>query len=124
MDSHSAPDRRRREIVVTDVKKTIQKSPVCRITVDEALDESHLRLLVAPPAKNVRDVSLDDTGCWQDEMEVIVTQKDVPGLLGLRGEKLVSAALEISGVKPEKAGAARTFWLGLEDLTRKIPSTI
>lgn len=59
-----------------------KKPPVLRITVDEVLDGTLIRLLIAPLAENVRKIT-DDDGEWGDEREELVHADEALTLLGL-----------------------------------------
>lgn len=100
----------------SSLAKLIRSFPVCRITVDEVLDESSIRVLVAPLADGVRDVSVDDVEDWQEEVPGVVTPEDCLSVMGARGKELVSAALRaVGGAKASRRVARQEFFGGLRE---------
>jgi len=101
---------------MSPLPKSFRKSRVFRITVDEVLDQSAVRLLVAPQAVGVEDIAVDDLTCWQDEVPLIATEDDCLNQLGLRGGELVAAAVKaVSGAQTTGKAARREFWHGLKE---------
>ena len=96
--------------------KSFRKSRVFRITVDEMLDKSAVRILVAPQVEGAQEIPVDDLACWRDEHPVIATEDDCLTKMGLRGKELVAAALEAVGGAPSAGKAARVeFWNGIAE---------
>jgi len=75
------------------------KSGVLRITVDERLDETLVRVLVARPARGTGRIEVSDVDVWQDEKPVTVGPADWPGVfrVPVTARALAAAARQVLG---------------------------
>lgn len=94
-----------------------KKPLVQRVTVDERLDESLVRLLVAPLAEGVEDITEDRLANWEPEKEVLATRRTFRRRLGLPKEdaSLRQAVKEVLGTEAGRGAARDLLWRGLKE---------
>jgi len=87
-------------------------SAVYRITVDEVLDDSLVRLLVAPLAAGVEEITDDDLAYWGTEKAVMATADDVLEKLGLTRHRALVAGVvrHWAGDDNSKSTSRERFW--------------
>ena len=77
-------------------KRQLEESLVYRITMDERLDDSFVRLLIAPLNEEVDEIKEDHIGDWGKEIEEIVDLKNFTDKLRLKeSTDLVPKALRM-----------------------------
>ena len=94
-----------------------KKGLVQRITVDEVLGESLVRLLVADLRDGVEALTEDRVGDWTPEREVFVTRDDFLAILGLpkKGAAVARAAREFVGEAETTLRSADAIWRSLAE---------
>jgi len=93
-----------------------KKETVRRITVDERLHDSLIRLLFADPEASAKLIPLGDACTWSDEKDELATPENALELMGIAGSPalLAEAVRQVTGVASAAPTAAQ-FWNGLAE---------
>jgi len=93
-----------------------KKETLRRITVDERLHDSLIRLLFADPDTGAKLIPLGDACTWSDEKDKLATPENVLELLGIAGSPalLAEAVRQVAGAASDEPTAAQ-LWNGLAE---------
>lgn len=91
------------------------RETVFRITVDEILDQSVARLLIAELAEGATDLSEDRRENWRDEKTYWIRRENCLRILGVTRRLLVTRAVQAVTDGPGDVPPNVRFWRGLRE---------